>query len=668
MSFFIVFAIVLVGAIGAMLWIERTALVKQSDETAKALASQAEQEVANDLEKITALIAEQVITIEKEIDHSMLNAAYILKEMDQRGEVTTAQMETLKQQTGMSDFYVTDQNGVFITTTERQAVGISLFDIWDGYRMLMTGEADILPSTMKIKVETGEIFKFTAIPRADGKGIVQSALAADAVENMLTAFFKHDYGLQSLYLFDSTNLVLTENGIEGTSGKFKKGEVTDDAHVTNIFAGGEAVVQFTGDLGEVYAPLYLDGNVRYVLYATIDTAPYFASASETSSAIAGITDAISSSIFKIIVFSIVALAVLLVILPGFIHKQLKPLNLFAARLHELGANDETIEVKETELKNIQAAITDVKSHYKQALTSIHENTQAVLAAQGEYAEEMRTTTATLQEVTTAVRFTAENTQKQAEQVTHAEQSVEEKERILEQVLTQTHELEQFSTETKTASLRSVDGLRVLSTTIETIAKEVSDNGERVNTLLASSAQISEIIQLIDSIADNTNLLALNASIEAARAGVHGKGFAVVADEVRKLAEQSTTATSRISGILLDLQHEIELAKRSNDQQIATIESSKHEMTDAQQSIEQLIHSTEQARQKISTLDRLTAGLKQAGYDEMTIFTSLYASIQSNAASSEELLSMVDEVTHSVGRLNELLNTLVEHTAELELVF
>ena len=223
---------------------------------------------------------------------------------------------------------------------------------------------------------------------------------------------------------------------------------------------------------------------------------------------------------------------------------------------------------------------------------------------------MTITTQTLKDVTAAVHVTARNSQEQTEQVAEAEKIVETTATTLKQVLSQADELEKFSAQTKNSTKLSITGIDTLSTAIDNISREVSYNGERVNVLLESSAQISEIIHLIKGIADNTNLLALNASIEA----------------------------------------------------------SKNDMTEAKGSIEGLIESTERSCAQIKQLSELIVILQQASHAEDQVFSELYTRIQSNAANSEELLSMIEEVSTSVQQLNQLLASLANSTRKLENVF
>ena len=146
-----------------------------------------------------------------------------------------------------------------------------------------------------------------------------------------------------------------------------------------------------------------------------------------------------------------------------------------------------------------------------------------------------------------------------------------------------------------------------------IAESVGSTARKMEELGKSSDQIGRIIGVIDDIADQTNLLALNAAIEAARAGEQGRGFAVVADEVRKLAERTTTATKEIAQMIKNIQDETRTAVSAMEQGTTQVEEGVASTAQAGDSLKEIIQMAEQVGEMITHI--ATAATEQSSASE-----------------------------------------------------
>ena len=252
---------------------------------------------------------------------------------------------------------------------------------------------------------------------------------------------------------------------------------------------------------------------------------------------------------------------------------------------EIGQAGIALNKMKNNLSEIIQSIAATAEHVASASEEL--SSSATLQAQGAETQSSQTTqvATAMQEMSSTVLQVSENSSKAAESSRQAAETAREGGTIVEDTLKK---------------------MRVIATSVEGTAKKMEELGK-------SSDQIGRIAGVIDDIADQTNLLALNAAIEAARAGEQGRGFAVVADEVRKLAERTTTATKEIAQMIKNIQDETKVAVVAMEAGTKQVQDGVASTTLAGDSLKQIIHMSEQVGEMITHI--ATAATEQSSASE-----------------------------------------------------
>lgn len=380
---------------------------------------------------------------------------------------------------------------------------------------------------------------------------------------------------------------------------------------------------------------------------------------------------IKTSVIKQIVIAIIGILILLILVYIIIDRLLKPLKKVVNVANQV-ANGELIDVdletSKDEIGKLSESIRTMVANLQHIILNIRNTSNHVSSAANQLTVHAGETYNSSTNIALDMNQITQNAEASMTMTEETAAAMEETATGIQQIADSANTAAESSISASQASERGNEVVQQVIAQMKLINDSVEQIGTTINGLHVNTKKISEIVSLITAIADQTNLLALNAAIEAARAGEHGKGFAVVADEVRRLAEQSSQSATEIYNLINSIQSD-------SNASITVMEKGKEDVkvgmaftNEVGEIFKEILTSSEEVASQIREISAASQQISASSEEVAASVNNIKQSAEQSAEfssnvskSTQEQLSTMQEVkdaSSSLGKTAEELQGLV----------
>lgn len=553
----------------------------------------------------------------------------------------------LKSHSELENVFVGNESGLYLSPVSQQKAANFNPKNQTWYKRAMERKGETIVTEPYLS-SSGKMVVAIARTTKDGKGVAAFTLKLDDLAKIVERVKIGEHGYVSM--MDNNRLFL----VHPTEKAGTEAEKTD--YNDKLFQSESGT----------YTYVYKDGTNKKLVYTTnLLTGWKLVGTFSLDEVSAEAADTLPA-IIAIVVGSVIVGAIVVMLV---VRSLTRPLALLIRAVEQVAQGDLTQKVSvhsRDEIGRLAESFENMRLSLRQVLTEVHEGAVHVAASAEQLMASAEQSSQASEQISSTIQELAAGADRQ---VVHVEQGYQVMSEMAETAESINESARQVSDVAVDAAGKAAAGNEAIETAgrqMAAINQTVTTLSQAIEGLGARSREIGNILGVITDIANQTNLLALNAAIEAARAGEHGRGFAVVADEVRKLAEQTTLSTSKIADLVTAIQQEtsstvqsMHSATREVSAGIDVVQMAGASFHEIREAIEEVAR---QIRDVSGSVETLTLGVQQ-----MVSTTGIFREVadqtssgtQNVSAAAQEQLASMEEINSSAAALAKMAEQLQE---------